>query len=616
MRANLILFENVVRLRLAVSSLNFSIFYTVYQFYYSLRHVSNLVIILSLVMASSCAPRSAPEVATQRSETVANAQMARESEALHNFLVGSLALQENDLGLASKNLASSEKLIQGPVPAIHRTLAEVYLKLDKPQEALAEANQALSENPDHLEGLILKGAVLEVLKDTSEAEVTYRKIIRKYPQENKGYLLLSNLLSGQSKFDESAEVLNTLVHVKPQETLPLAYLGYVYELKGDDNSAEKYYQKSFELDPENDFVISNLLRFLSKANASEKIKVLSKQVLAKNPENVLVRKLLAQTYWNEGSDQAALEHLEFLKSMGDESLDTIFRLALIRIRLQDFNEAEKLLSKALDKTPEFARAYYYLAVAYASQDKKPEALVALRKIPKDDQFYVRARLFTAFIENDLKNRDVAQSIISEVLSSKNIEEELDPSLVQFVVTLCKDLNRLEDAKRILDLLVQKNPNNEKLLLSYAGILHETADDKTALEMMQRVIDINPENPVALNYAAYTLAENGHSIEQAYKLIKRALKIAPNDPYYLDTLAWIYFKQNKIKEAHKILKGVVTRKSDDVVILEHYADVQLKLNMQSEAAENYEKALARGEQSTNSEDRQAVERIREKLKKLR
>ncbi len=54
--------------------------------------------------------------------------------------------------------------------------------------------------------------------------------------------------------------------------------------------------------------------------------------------------------------------------------------------------------------------------------------------------------------------------------------------------------------------------------------------------MRKAIDLNPENAQALNYLGYTYAEQGTHLDEAEKLIKRALDIEPEDGFYLSTVS--------------------------------------------------------------------------------
>src|SRR5207245_2843271 len=55
-------------------------------------------------------------------------------------------------------------------------------------------------------------------------------------------------------------------------------------------------------------------------------------------------------------------------------------------------------------------------------------------------------------------------------------------------------------------------------------------------------ELNPKNAAALNYLGYTYAEMGVQLEEAERLIRRALEIEPDDGFYVDSLGWVYYQR--------------------------------------------------------------------------
>ena len=66
--------------------------------------------------------------------------------------------------------------------------------------------------------------------------------------------------------------------------------------------------------------------------------------------------------------------------------------------------------------------------------------------------------------------------------------------------------------------------------------------------MKKAIELNPKNAAALNYLGYTWAEMGVQLDDAEDLIQRALKIQPNDGFYIDSLGWVYYQKGDYPKA--------------------------------------------------------------------
>jgi len=83
---------------------------------------------------------------------------------------------------------------------------------------------------------------------------------------------------------------------------------------------------------------------------------------------------------------------------------------------------------------------------------------------------------------------------------------------------------------------------------------------------------------------------GKNLGEAEKMILKALRLRPGNGYMLDSLGWVYFKQNRFDEALKCLKEAATILPGDPAITEHLGDVYMALNRRQEALNAYRQAL--------------------------
>src|ERR1700739_554912 len=86
-------------------------------------------------------------------------------------------------------------------------------------------------------------------------------------------------------------------------------------------------------------------------------------------------------------------------------------------------------------------------------------------------------------------------------------------------------------------------------------------------------------------------ELGQRHDEAADLVQRALKEEPFNGAYLDSMGWIYYKQNKLTEAEATLHKAVERDSHDPTIHSHLGDVYAKLGRTELAAAEWEKSLS-------------------------
>ena len=121
------------------------------------------------------------------------------------------------------------------------------------------------------------------------------------------------------------------------------------------------------------------------------------------------------------------------------------------------------------------------------------------------------------------------------------------------------------------------------------------------------------NAATYNFLGYLYTENNMELAQAYEYIKRAVELEPDNGAYQDSLGWVLFKMEKLKESlHHLNLAVqimLDKKEDDPVVYDHLGDVFLRLNDLENANENWKKSV---EIQNNKLEK---EKILQKIKKL-
>jgi len=109
------------------------------------------------------------------------------------------------------------------------------------------------------------------------------------------------------------------------------------------------------------------------------------------------------------------------------------------------------------------------------------------------------------------------------------------------------------------------------------------------EDLRKIIQLNPNNPVAYNSLGYTLADRTDRYDEAYKLIMRAVELAPNDPAIIDSLGWVQYRLGRYEEARANLDRAYELFPDHEVAA-HLGEVLWVMGEKSEARSVWRKAL--------------------------
>jgi len=144
-------------------------------------------------------------------------------------------------------------------------------------------------------------------------------------------------------------------------------------------------------------------------------------------------------------------------------------------------------------------------------------------------------------------------------------------------------------------LAQQKPDllDAGFYFEFGSALEQAGQPLRSEAALRRAIALNPDHHQALNYLGYMWAERGQNLSKAKSLIGRALELNPDNPAYLDSLAWAIFKMGDPRGAEPLMVKALQQVPDDPILLEHFADILAALGRRPEAIENYRKAMLVG-----------------------
>lgn len=114
----------------------------------------------------------------------------------------------------------------------------------------------------------------------------------------------------------------------------------------------------------------------------------------------------------------------------------------------------------------------------------------------------------------------------------------------------------------------------------------------AFAVYDQILSENPSDAVALNNYAYRLAVMGKDLGRAEKMSQKSLNAEPLNPTYLDTYAYILFREGRAVESLFVMERCVDQYKDDInaEVLDHYGDILNANGQADKALEQWRKAL--------------------------
>ena len=155
--------------------------------------------------------------------------------------------------------------------------------------------------------------------------------------------------------------------------------------------------------------------------------------------------------------------------------------------------------------------------------------------------------------------------------------------------LLREAGRADEAVKLLTGPLRESPNNLRLLYA-RGLNAVYADDLDLAEQdLRRIIQIDGDNAMALNALGYTLTDRTDRHQEAYRLIRRALELDPDDPPTLDSMGWVYFRLGQPERALPYLERALEAE-ENPEIAAHVIEVLWTLERFDEAVELRDRAI--------------------------
>lgn len=435
--------------------------------------------------------------------------------------------------------ADAVSLLEGitsrtPSPALLDLLGDAYSQTHELEKAEAAYRKAVELDPSELSHERGLGQTLLAEEKYSDALVVYQKLADLMPDDSDVYLRLAQIYRELHQLDHAEENLLKARQYAPGSVEVMYNEAMLYEAQG------RY---------------EDAIRVLSDAVSG--LKSQSTVLPSRRRSLAILYQQLGQLYRDSQNFQAAVFTYEELGRLGEEE-DRRSRMLIM-----DTYRAAKDLPKALQAGKE-----------------------ALAKYPSDPGL----RTSNALLLGENGQTDEAVKVLRSQLTKSEADREIYLNIAQ-VYERGRRYKEAEEAARTAEAIPGQPRDNEMVWFLLGAIYERQKFYDRAEEEFKKTLTVNPRNGPVLNYYGYMLGDLGIRLDEAEALVQRALKEEPNSGAYLDSLGWIYFRENKLAKAEATLRKAVARESHDATIRSHLGDVYAKSGRADLAAIEWEKSLA-------------------------
>jgi len=296
---------------------------------------------------------------------------------------------------------------------------------------------------------------------------------------------------------------------------------------------------------------------LQRRSEDEAVRFLA-EYLESHPKARDVRLNYARLLVNQKKYPEARRQFETLVAEYPQNADVSMAVALLAIQAADFDAAETQLKRVLElnyKDPDVAR--FYLGQLNEERKRYDEALQWYSRVAQGEQYISAQARYAGVLAKQGRLPEARQHLQKATAHSNQQRVQLTQAEAQ----LLRDASEYQAAYDLLAQALEKMPNYPDLLYDHA-MAAEKVNRLDVLEgNLKRLIKLRPDHAHAYNALGYTLADRNERIDEAYSLIQTALKLAPEDPFIMDSMGWVLHRMGRSQEGLEFLHRAYKQRPD-------------------------------------------------------
>ncbi|OWW20614.1 tetratricopeptide repeat protein [Noviherbaspirillum denitrificans] len=544
--------------------------------------------------ASPAAPHRHPGAGEQKAEDpLPSVELT--DELVYKLITSEIAFQRGDWQTAYVTLLSLAQ--QTRDPRLARRAAEMALAAKQADEALSAVRlwRTLAPNSDEATQYYLSFIILS--DNLDEAAPILEQRLKEARPQTRGLLAfqMQRLLARAKDKNAAFAMLERLLQPYldlPEARLALAQGAYA---RGDIQRAREEALTALKAKPDSELAILSLVQVTP--DKAESLKLLADFVAAwpkaRDARMAYARMLIDQKQYTK-----ARSEFEALLRDQPQDLTSLYALGVLGMQTNDLKAAEQYLTSYLnvlstkpDDERDPSQALLLLA-QIAEERKDTEGVLKWLSQIEPGEAYLNAQIKRAQVI--AKRGDVAgaRKLLHELQVSGDREE------AQVVIAegqLLRDANQLPEAMTVFKAGLTRYPANTDLLYDYAMTAEKSSQWDVMESSLRKIMELAPNNQHAYNALGYSLAERNIRLQEAQSLVDKALQLAPDDPFIMDSMGWVQFRLGNLKEAESLLRRAYELRPD-VEIAAHLGEVLWVKGQKDDAQKLWRDAQTRDPQN--------------------
>lgn len=432
-------------------------------------------------------------------------------------------------------------------------LIPIYLNNNEIDKATAVIEDIVATTPERTDMLQM---LIQIYNYTKDNDRLLNTLNRLEIQEGQNEQLTMAKVQVYNNIGDDKRAYNELKSLCDNHPLDLNYrvmLGNWLMQHDKKKDALQHYRDVLQEEPDNEQALMSMMDFYRSEQLDSLADQSRENLLLSAKTQQATRLILLKQYIMEQeqktTDSTAVLNLFDRVLATNDGIDIVeLKLAYMVMKKMPEEDIKNVLTSILDKRPEHTQARMQL-LQMAAEKNDYDEMIRISEPAQEfnpDEWTFSYYLGYAYMMQDR----LEESARALQVASDHIDESNDKTLATEMYSMLGEayykLGRKDEAFAAFD----------------------------------NCLRLDPDNILCLNNYAYYLSELGDDLDRAATMSLKAVKAEPNNPTYLDTYAWVLYKQGRYEEAKIYMEMAIEKLKDGeekAVYQEHLDEINKAIN---------------------------------------
>jgi tetratricopeptide (TPR) repeat protein len=439
----------------------------------------------------------------------------------------------------------------------------------------------------------------------AEARQDYERWVAADPTDRDAIASAIAFWEAQRDFGRAVDLLRKLRRAEPDNAAVGDRIALDLLRAGRFADAEQEARSLVAARPEDRAARRTLAAAIDAQGRTEESAAMLSKLVAEDPDDPTAALTLAFQLSGEGKDVEAIALLQkFVDHLGNppskEELAQEVRseIAGLLYRARRFDEAKKVAAETAIGKGGVAERSLGVLLERAREEKMPaEGLAWAKKAaaaePANPDWKGAVAEFQIRSAGKGGKNGKAEGEKAKAEGEKTLEELAGSGIAADVLAAADARERLKDwdaCAKIATAGLERFAGNVDLLFRRGSALERIGRIDEAATVFEEILKIRPDDANTLNYLGYMYADKGIKLPEARRMLERAVALDPQNGAYLDSLGWVCFRMNDLREAEKFLSRAAAKIPADATVQEHLGDLDARRGQMAEAVVHWKRSL--------------------------